>query len=269
MPKDLIIHDTTPNDILFPKEFGRGLVPRDYSVDPPEMFAPPSEIKLIPRSEWDARIDEQEQQKSSLEHIRDIGNNGQRIPSLNQTQSNFCWAHSSTGAVILRRAVMGLPYVPLSAYAVACLINNYANQGGWCGLSAKFIRENGAPSQKYWPQGSFSRSNDTPEMRASMAQHKITLDWVDLTQPLYQQNLTFDMLGSLLLQNVPCPVDYSWWSHSVLGIRLVRIEAGSYGVKIWNSWGDDFGTNGLAVLQGQRAIPDSALGVQSVTASLA
>ena len=68
MPKKpFIIDDATPVDELFLRP--RGLVPRDYSTEPQPMFAPPSEIKLIPRSEWSARIKEQDERESSLEHI--------------------------------------------------------------------------------------------------------------------------------------------------------------------------------------------------------
>lgn len=266
MPDTPIIDDSTSNDVIFPAGMGRGLVPRDYSTSPVEMFAPPSEMNLIPRSEWDARIEEQERLGSSLEHIRNRGNNGQPIPILNQDQSNYCWAHSTTNTVILNRAVSNQPYVPLSAYAVASLIMNGANKGGWCGLSAKFARENGIPSQKVWPQGQFQKPSDMSAVTASAIQHKVLEDWVDLTREVYDQNLTFDQVASCMLTNVPCAVDFNWWGHSVCAVRLVRVEAGSYGLKIFNSWAN-WGDNGMGILRGQKAIPNGAIATRASVVS--
>lgn len=259
---DLIIDDSTGTDVTHPLGMGRGLVPRDYSVDPVEMFAAPSEIPLIPRSEWDARIQEQEAQQSSLEHIR--GN----IPSLDQGPVGYCWAHSTTHTAMLHRAVANLPYVPLSAYAVAATIKKGADEGGWCGLSAKFARERGIPSQAIWPQGDrHYQTHDNPETWANAALHKITEDWVDLTRDVWGQNLTFDQVATCLLLNIPCAVDFNWWGHSVCAIRLVRIEAGSYGLKIWNSWGDGWGDRGMGILRGSKAIPNGAVATRTTTLS--
>lgn len=269
MGKCLIINDETDNDLLFPKTHARGYVERDYSLYPESMFAPPSDMKVIPRSEWDARIQEQEDLGSSLEHIRMTGNNGAMIPSLNQGQVGYCWAHSTTHTVMLNRATSNQPYVPLSAYAVASIIKSGRDEGGWCGLSAQFARETGIPSQALWPQGNRSLSLDTPQMRANAALHKITEDWVDLTKQVYNQNLTFDQVATCLLLNIPCAIDESWWSHSICAIRLVRIEAGSYGIKIWNSWGDTWSDNGMGILQGTKAIPNGAIATRATGASAA
>lgn len=272
MMPDLIIDDSTSSDVTHPSGVGFGLVPRDYNVDPVEMFAAPTTIPLIPRSEWDARIDEQERLQSSLEHIRLTANGGQPIPSLDQNKGDgvhwgYCWAHSTTHTVMLHRAVANLPYVPLSAFAVACIIKNYANDGGWCGLSAKFARERGIPSQKFWPQKNLDRANDNPETWADAAKHKITEDYVDLTRDVWGQNMTFDQVATCLLSNIPCALDFNWWGHSVCGIRLVRVEAGSYGIKIWNSWADSWGDRGMGILRGSKAVPNGAVATRTTTIS--
>jgi len=54
-----IIDDGPNNDVSHPPGVGFGAIPRDYSVQPETMFAPPSQMVLIPESEWDARYDEQ------------------------------------------------------------------------------------------------------------------------------------------------------------------------------------------------------------------
>lgn len=270
---DFLIDDDTPFDVAVPSWASRGYVERDYNESPLEMFAAPRDLPLIPRSEWDARIAEQEALQSSLEHIRLTANDGKAIPSLDQDGYGYCWSHSTVHALMLTRAVANQPYVPLSAFAVAAIIKGYQNQGGWCGLSAQFLRERGCPSQKFWAQKSMSRSNDNAETWANAALHKVTEDWVDLTIPVWGQNLTFDQVATCLLCNIPVALDFNWWGHSVAGLRLVKVEDGSYGIKIWNSWyagaGVEWGDRGMAVLRGNRAVPNGAVALRVSGASAA
>lgn len=262
MPNDIIIDDSTPAGVTHDPQFSRGAVPRDFSVDPPAMFADPSGIQVIPRSEWDARIDEQEAQQSSLEHVYLRAG----WPNLDQNGQGFCWAYSVGHTLMVARARDNQPYVRLSPHGVACKIKGFRDEGGWCGLSAKFARETGYPSEGVWPQQSMSRSNDNAATWADAAKHKITEDWVDLARPVYDQNLTFDQVATQLLLNNPCAVDFNWWSHSVCAVRLVRVEAGSYGLLILNSW-LNWGRRGLAVLSGSKCLPDGAVCTRSATVS--
>lgn len=261
-----LIDDDTPNDVLFDPRFARGAVARDYSVDPPEMFAPPSEMPLIPRSEWSARIKERTQLKAQLSDVRNIAANGQRMPSLDQGGQGFCWAYSVAATLMMSRAVANQPYVRLSPHAVACKIKGFRDEGGWCGLSAKFARENGYPSEEFWPQKSMSRSYDNAATWADAEKHKVTEDWVDLTRQVWDNQLTFDQLASCLLVGVPCAIDCMWWAHSICALDLVEVEPGSFGVRILNSWSDAWGEAGTAVLRGTKAIPDGAIATRSTTA---
>lgn len=270
-PKPLIIDDESiykarvRDSVFYPTIDGErkatGLVPRDYRTDPPEMLAPPSEILLAPRSEWSARIKEQKAQGARLSDIR-----GQE-PSLDQDGRGYCWAHSTTSAVMVLRALMNLPRIRLSAYAIACMIKNFRDEGGWCGLSAKFWREKGCPSAQFWPEKSVSRTNDNPQTWENARQHIITEDFVDLTRDVYDQNLTFDMVASCCLAGIPGAVDYNWWSHSIGWLDLVEVEAGSFGLLIWNSWGDSWEDRGMGILRGSKAIPDGAVALRVTGAS--
>lgn len=257
---DTIIDDATDPATLFPRAKGRGLVPRDFAAFPEGYLAPPADIPLIPRSEWSARIKEMEATKSRLSDLRGA------IPSLDQGQVGYCWSHSTTHCVMLLRAAMNQPYVPLSAYAVAAVIKGGRDEGGWCGLSAKFLRDVGVPSQALWPQGSRDTRRDTPAMRANAATHKVSEDWFDLGRAVWDQQLAFAQVATLLLSRVPCAVDFNWWGHSVCALDLVETEPGAFGLRIWNSWGDTYGERGTAILAGQKAIPDGAVGLR-VTAA--
>jgi hypothetical protein len=235
---------------------GHGLVPRDYRIHPPEMFAPPSELHLIPRPEWSDRLKEQERAGARLSDIRGDW------PALDQNGQGYCWAYSTTSAVMLLRSVNNQPYVRMSAHAIGCKVKNFRNEGGWCGLSAKFHRENGCPSVAMWPEKSMSRSNDRADVWSNAALHKVTEDWVDLTRDVYDQNLTFNQVATCLLSGIPCAVDFNWWSHSVCGADLVEVEPGSFGLRILNSWSNSWGERGAGILRGSKAIPDEAVAMR-------
>lgn len=246
---------------------GHGLVPRDLANYPKEMFAPPSDLVLIPRSEWSDRIKEMEQAESRTSDILLRGG----VPSLDQGQAPYCWAHSTVGCVQAVRAINNQPYVPLSAFAVAATIKKGAQEGGWAGLSAKFIRERGVPSQQLWPQGNSNyRQFDKPTVWENAALHKTMEDWVDLTREVYDQNLGFDQLATCLLLNIPCATDWNFWSHSTMSCDLVEVEAGDFGVRIRNSWGPNWptqGAGGFGILRGAKCIPDGALAIRASGAS--
>lgn len=269
---DFVIHDTTPTDTLFRpvvdgEAKGLGAVPRDYAIYPQSMFQPPSEMPLIPRSEWSARIKEKVARKSQLSDIRNRMMFGSRAPSLDQNGQGFCWAYSTTMVVMLLRGVMNQPYIRLSGHAVGCKVKGFKDEGGWCGLSAKFHREVGCPSVDVWPEKSMSRANDRPETWANGALHKVTEDWIDLTKQEWDQTLKFEQVASCLLSGVPCAVDFNWWGHSVCALDLVEVEANSFGLRIINSWTDGWGEAGTGVLQGSRAIPDGAVALRVTGAS--
>jgi len=260
--QELLIDDGTSPDLLFAEPYGRGLVPRDWDQFPEAMYAPPSDLPLIPEGEWSDRIKEKVREKAQLSDVYLASG----MAHLDQGRSNYCWAHSTVHCVMIGRAAGNQPHVPLSAFAVAAVLMKGRNEGGWCGLSQQFLREVGVPSQSFWPQGNFSLSLDTPQMRANAALHKVTEEWADLTRRVYDQNLTFQQLATCLLSNVPCAVDFSWWGHSVCALDLVEVEPGDFGIRILNSWAN-WGDRGLAVLRGGKARPDGAVAMRATGGS--
>lgn len=262
----IIETDEPETDISHPRDAKFGLVPRDYSTDPQTMFAPPSGLKVIEESDWDAYYDEQEAMQSSLEHLYLSGPNGTpAFKNLNQGADGYCWAYSTGHSIMLDRLRRNLPPVRLNPHATAAIIKRGRNEGGWCGQSAKFGRENGyavegtGPGQ--WPLQSRNLKYDTPELREEMAKYKIEEEWVDLTQQLYDQNLTKAQVATCGLTSIPGPGDYNHWRHSVARVRWVRIERGSWGQLILNSW-PNWGRHGLGVLRGSKAICDGALAIR-------
>ncbi len=253
-------------DLSHPKGVGFGYVPRDYSTSPEAMFAPPSGMVIIPESEHDARYDEQEEQKSSLEHIYLSGPNGEpAFKNLNQGQDGYCWFYSVAHSAMMDKLKRGVAVPRLNPHAGAAIIKRGRNEGGWCGEGAKFAREHGfavegtGPGQ--WPLQSRNLKYDTPKLREEMAKYKIEEEWTDLTRQVYDQNLTKNQVATCGFNNVPGPRDYNHWSHSVCGLRWVRVERNVWGQLILNSW-PNWGRHGLGVLIGNKAICNGALAIR-------
>lgn len=264
-----IIDENTISDVAFPQNARFGAVPRDYQIDPVSVRQQPSDLVLIPESEWDARYDEQERTESSLEHLYLRG--GQpAFQHLSQGQDGYCWAYSVGHAVMMDRLARNYPFVRLNPHSVAAIIKNGRDEGGWCGLSCQFIRENGiapegtGPGQ--WPKQSRNLQYHTPLVRENMKKYRIEEDWYDLGRAVWDQKLSTQQRATLGFLNIPVPSDFMWWSHSVCQIRWVRIERGSWGPLVLNSW-DNWGRFGLGVLRGSRANADNAVAIRTTTAS--
>lgn len=268
MASPFIIEDNTSPDILFPKDKGRGAVPRDFLAFPPSMGASPAEMHEYPESEWEDRIKENQARKRTLTLIRNKAANGSRMPSLDQGQVGYCWGHSVTHTIMMARAVAMQEYVPLSAYSVCSIIKKGADEGGWCGLAWEFVKKYGVNSQKLWPQGRRDyRTLDTAQAQEERSHFKVIEDWVDLARPYYDKKLTWKQTISRLIDLEPCALDFNWWGHSVCGLEAVIVEPGSIGIRILNSWSDGWGDQGTSILRGSKAIPDGAICTRVVMAA--
>lgn len=249
----------------------KGLVPRDYDQYPQEFFGAPDEMDVIPKAEWDARFDEQEAEQSSLEHLFLRGGKPAFV-NLDQNGDGYCWAYSVGHALMLTRLRDNLPLVRLNPHATAAIIKGGADEGGWCGLSAKaaqsvgYAVEGTGPGQ--WPPHSRDLKYDRPALRAAMAKFKTTEEWRDLTKREWDQTMVAPQLATCGFMNVPAPSDFPWWGHSVCQVRWVRIEAGSWGPLILNSW-LGWGRFGLAVLRGSQATAGGAVAIRASTPSAA
>ncbi len=239
----------------------KGLIPRNYSTHPVGCYAfakPLPDELIIPRSEWKDRL---AQQKADKARVIDIRNHGWKtdegskpIPSRDQDGKGYCWAHSSVSAMLLIRALMNEPYVDLSAFAVACIIKKYRDEGGWGAESLEWIAKNGVPTSEFWPQQSMKKTNDNPAMRENAALHKF-VDWYDL-EP---RNL--DHFVTACLNNWPIVSDFDWWGHSVCTMCLEEVGNDVSSLVSWilNSWGDGWSANGAGQLKGKKALPDAML----------
>lgn len=268
MPDEIIINEANwhlfvNDEIIDGERKTRGLIPRNFQTHPVGcyMYAKPFDLPLIPQEEWQSRLDALVAAKALLSDIRNRGMGGRPIPSRDQNGKGYCWAHSSTSASLLVRAVNNQPYADLSAYAVACVIKQFRDEGGWGAESLEFIAERGIPTAQFWPQRSMSRSNDNPQTWENAKHYRFT-EWMDLSEDKAECK---KQLVTCLLSGIPVVVDYNWWSHSVCAMDLVSISP--FRIRIWNSWGDEWSENGTGILEESKAIPDGALGARVMIAS--
>lgn len=240
----------------------KGLRPRDYGSHPLGCYAsiPPGlAIPLMTDEEIQAAIIRKNADQSWLSDLRMVGNFGAMIPSRDQNGKGYCWFHSGTSANLLVRARDNQPYADLSAYAGACIIKGYRDEGGWGAEGVEWQVANGCPTSKTWPQRSMSRSNDTPAMRAEAALYKPTGVWADL-KPHDDR-----ALATCLCNDCPVVVDYNWWSHSVCACRLISWKP--LKILIWNSWGDSWSQNGTGELSQSKGSPDGQVALVTVRAA--
>lgn len=241
-----VITDSSSMAISAPG-MSRGLVPRDWTKHPygscPYAGAP--KIDVIPRSEWDDRLELMDQTKSSLYDLCDA----RGIPVKYQNGISYCWIHGVTHCVEVVRGSMGLDVVGLSATSVGCKIKNFRNAGGWGLEGIEYIAEHGVVPHELWPENKLDRSYDKPEAWARAEDFKIT-EWDEL------ETNDFDMLMSYLFHGIPVALGLSWWGHLITAMRPVAISSGKYGVGIDNSWGEDWGDKGRGVLSESKARGD-------------
>jgi hypothetical protein len=257
-------------DMLYGHDGTFSLKPRDLLTDPPEMLGePPAGVKTYDPSEWDALYDEQEKNESSLEHIFLRGGKP-AFTNLDQGRDGDCWAYSTGHAWMLSRLRDNLdgagPVVRANPHFIAAYLKRY--NGGWCGASAKVLDEVGILPEGDGPGEWRKWSHAAPSQTHLAAAAKFRSDeqWFDLTRPVHGQVMTTRQLATCGFNNIPCPSDFNWQSHSVCQVRWVRIERDSWGPLILNSW-LNWGRHGLAVYRGRQGIADNAVAVRTVRPS--
>lgn len=234
--------------IIDGEKFARGLeLP---AVKPREApFLKQWDRPIIPRSEWAARIEEKERNKALISQIvRDLG-----IPTSNQNSTNFCWTYGVVTAINCMRARRGMPYVEFSRESVAAPIKGYRNNGGWGYEALKYISENGIMPQNLWPRHYYRSSEYNTSANKEVAKQFI------VTHFLILQDRNFSQLMTALLEDEAVAVGYNRWSHEVCAIDPVVTGSNSFGVRIWNSWGNSYGDNGMAILAESYGPPDDAV----------
>lgn len=161
------------------------------------------------------------------------------------------------------RVRMGLPYVRLSAMAVARPICGPRITGGYEGDAVDYLVEHGGVPVDLWGYTDSSNHDSDPQVQAARLRFKAL--------EVYECN-SFDEFATACLLRFPCTVSYNWWSHVVMLCDLVEIEKGSWGFRIRNNWGDwqdsnELGKSGYAVFREGKGTPSGGFAFRQMTAS--
>jgi hypothetical protein len=250
----VIINDSTPSDVLFPLDSGRGLDiglrgNLDYEYGATADPFPAS--LLIPRSEWQARIAEREARGQDW-HTRLTA---AKWVVKDQARTNFCWINAPVATLEMTRIGQGQRPVVLSPASGGGPIKRFRNVGGWGKEALEWIAEKGVCPVDRWPANAIEQRYYTAENQALALNYRV-VEWWEVPP----RNL--DHLVSCLLRGCPVAVGYSWWGHEVTAIDPVWLD-GTVALRIANSWGEAWGEKGYGLIQGSRMMPDDAVSPRS------
>lgn len=254
MPKPTlyVIDDATKDEYLFPTTRGRGFEPEMVEGYGAVAEPFPQEL-LIPRSEWQARIEEKKERKTRLiDLIRQAG-----LVCKDQASTNFCWINSPAYCQEVLRVAQNQPLVYLSPASGGAQIKNYRNQGGWGREALQWISDKGLNTVDKWPANAIDRRYATAENREQALMYR-TPEWMTLS--------TLDELISCLLRNIPVSGGYNWWRHQTTGLDALWVD-GAIATGNMNSWSEAYGDKGYFVLQGRRMLPDDMVAPRVAIAS--
>ena len=210
---------------------------------------------MFDRSEWPELMEMQDKNHSSpLDWHKDCVN------IMDQQRTNFCWCFGTCAGIATQYAKTGITPPEFSPASTACMIKNFANEGGWGSQACNGVQKYGIATTDTWPNVSFNRAlPNQPKVREDMHLHDLH-EFEDLGQN------NFDAVVSVLLDpNHAAPVTggFTWWGHLVILLKAVRYD-GQWGVVFANSWGTDWGDEGYGVLLGDKAVPYEAIRIGSV-----
>lgn len=214
---------------------------------------------LIPRSEWDDRLEMQLKAQARVSDHQDFD-------PYDQNGLPTCWANGPCAAASTACVIAGYPYIQISSCSVAVPISG-GRSGGWEYDALNYLAKHGGVSVDLWPNNSTSRSlmND-PACQADRSNH-VALEYLTI------KGRNFDAYMTAALMTLPQAWAYNDWRHVIMGCDGVSLAPKKYGLRGRNNWGrwgaaNRFGKYGYAVFQeGARShgCPDSGVVIRVVT----
>jgi len=209
---------------------------------------------LVPRHEWQARIQEMEERKSRLSDICTLAN----LPYQDQNGLNYCWIASPAYALRVMRCLQNQPDIALSHASGGAQIKNFRNVGGWGKEALEWIASKGLNADSDWPANSLNKKYLTAENKAKALLNRV-VEWNELAP----RNI--DQAVSVLFRRMPLPAGFNWWSHEVTLIDPVWLD-GDIAFRFRNQW-QGYGVNGYGIIQGSRMRFDDGVTPRTAYAS--
>lgn len=257
-PGEAIFDDSTPEHATLPPAgTTRGLMLDRRTTPFGQMVgAPPfPQELLIPRGEWQARIQEMEERKSNISSISIAAG----LPCKDQDGIPYCWIFGPTHCAEIVRVIQNQPMVELSAASAGALIKNFRAEGGWGEEGLAWLVEHGQVPTSTWPENKLDRRYATAENKQLALQYRVT-EWMEL------RPRNTDELVSCLLRRIPVAGGYNWWSHEITNCDAVWLD-GDVSIRIRNSWSMSWGDKGFSILRGSKMLADDAVAPHVATAS--
>lgn len=214
----------------------------DYAYD--GYASPFSNSLLIDPSDYQAIIEEQEEQKSRISDLITL----QKLPSKDQKQTNYCWIFAPTHCVEICRLQQNQTVVDLSPASVGAKIKSYRNVGGWGKEGLEGIIKWGCYPTSLWPATAIDRKYDTAAGQQEALKYRID-EWIECIPRNKAQMI------SMLLRRKPGAAGLNWWGHEVTFCECIWLD-GQVAIRFRNSWGAGYGSNGFSVLQGSKILAD-------------
>lgn len=201
---------------------------------------------IVPRSEWQARIQEREEKKQRLQDIADQAG----LPCKDQNGTNYCWINAPVHCLELVRVRQNEPTVILSPASAGAQIKNFQNRGGWGKEGLEWIVDKGVAPISMWPANAINRKYLTPETTQESLKYRVTEWW-----EIKPRNLD-ELISALFLG--PVAVGLNWWEHEVTYYDPIWVD-GTIACRIRNSWAMTWGDRGYGILQGSKMLADDAV----------
>jgi hypothetical protein len=231
-----------------------GYIPRDYELQPlgsglGAKTTPQAILDAYPDEKvWKERFRELEAKKLDLPSVLQRAFAKGEWIGLNQAPTNYCWCYGVIHAIMIQRLLAGEPFHRLSPYSVACIVKNYANNGGWGSQALAQTVKEGVATEEFWPMerpGMSSSARQSANMNAirngrqyhagsreNAALHKV-LEYDDLPQRSWAHKMAY--------MCVPLPVasGYNRIGHERCTIAGVVLSNGGLGAVDLDSYTGD------------------------------
>lgn len=211
-----------------------------------------AKIIRIPERDYAEHIARQDRDESSPWHWFKRFD----VPILNQGSWGYCWMYGLVGAMQTAYAMTGSGVPHLNAHYPAWLGKRGANRGGWAGEAVGYVESYGVPEIGVFPGHPNVRiAFDRGEVRASAELTKL----VEFSE-LPRNDL--NALCSVLLDPInprPVTMGLNWWGHLIYAVKCTN-----RGILIVNSWGENWGEQGLSVLAWNKSVAFEQIAVERV-----